>query len=149
MKNVEFRPGWKKIEIKLDSAEENMIGKKSIIALPDSIEKTKSGFYSATIVDFCPRAGTDARTGERYWIPFIGQKILVNKGQTQTIVYQGKTIMYIQDVFVIGVEKESEEEFNKLMGRDAGPTGFQIPESELPSTIGDLDDISSDQMALE
>jgi len=150
IRNINFRPGWKKIEIKLDSAEENIIGKKSLIQLPDSIEKTKSGFYSATIIDFCPKAGTDARTGERYWLPFKGQKVLVNKGQTQTIVYQGKMIMYIQDVFVIGIERESDEDFNDLVANEKhGPAGFQLKESEFPSTICELDDISNDQMSLD
>jgi len=145
-KEIKWTPAWKKVCIKFDSAAEQIFGKKSVIELPDSMNEKKSGFQSATVVSFCPLAGTDSRTGQRYWVPKVGQKVLANRGQCQIVNYKGQTYTYIQDVFIVATEIENEE-FDQLANQELDK--FQLPESELPSTIGELDDISCDHMKME
>jgi co-chaperonin GroES (HSP10) len=130
-------PLWKKVRIELDSAAENILGKKkSVIELPKSMEEKRDGFYSATVVAFDPLAGTDAKSGIRYHDFKIGEKILVNRTHVQKVLYQGQTINLIQDIFIMAYEADAQpiKEAVPLAPED------QYVDGEQPSTIYDLEE---------
>jgi len=136
IKETKWVPLWKKIEVELDSASENLTGsKKSLIELPKEYMEKKDGFYSARVIQADPLAGCDAKSGIRYHTFKAGERILVNRMHIQRVFFAGKTHNYINDIFVIAYEDDGVRLEDKLV-----PEAEQYLSSELPSTICQLED---------
>jgi len=135
MSKQQWLPIWKKIQIEVvEEQEEKSAG--GLVVMRNS---TKGDPYiTATVIAFDPLAGTDSRSGQRYHTFFVGEKIIVNRQHIQKVNHSGQSYNFINDIFVVAAFGEPQDH----------PVDCEdMSESDLPSTIAELEDISFRQQA--
>jgi co-chaperonin GroES (HSP10) len=134
---MSLTPLWKKVQIKIEKPKEQKVGS---IVLPADPKEEKAGYAAATVVSFCPLAGTDSRSGFRYHQFVVGEKVIVNRQHIIKTNYEGKEYCFINDIFVVASNSHPSDL--------PLPTGAEVPEAELDSTIGALDDMYHGQESM-